>query len=96
MVPVATMRCGTISDRLVSKVLVGTASAKLMDLFKQSILRGEVAVHYCFAGAERDGVDQHGGPDSNVPASAASGNGAGGPSQDWGPAKSGNPAKVVK
>jgi hypothetical protein len=42
---VATMRCGTISDRLVSKVLVGTASAKLMDLFKQTnfdFLRGEV------------------------------------------------------
>ncbi len=43
------MRCGSISDRLVSKVLVGAASAKLMDLFKQTnfdFLRGEVAVHY--------------------------------------------------
>jgi hypothetical protein len=79
------MRCGTISGRLVSKVLVSAASAKLMDLFRQAnfdFLRGEMAVHYCFAGAERDGVDQHSSPDSNVPPSAASGNGTEGPSQD--------------
>ena len=99
------MRCGTISKRLVSEVIVGRASARSGSTYSSKpldISAVEVAVHYRFPGAERGGVDQHSSPDSNVPAvqrmetARKARAKTGGPAETGGPAKSGNPAKVAK
>jgi len=92
-VQVATMRCGTISNRLVSKVIEGAASAKLMDLFKHTnfeFLQGNWLFMIVSLVLSATGLISIAASMVIVPASVASGDGGEGPRQDW--AKSGNPS----
>ena len=99
------MRCGTISKRLVSKVIVGTPRQEADPLIQANhliFLRWKRPFIIASLVLSAAGLIQHSSPDSNVPAvqrmetARKARAKTGGPAETGGPAKSGNPAKVAK